>query len=101
MKTNVLKSLQRKLINILTSVQDRTLGLEAGKELITNLFGKYDECEKIMLLEQDLQSVRNFIRSKHLSAEYDGWLMREIMVEKLPVDWEDQMNDDQLDTGQE
>jgi len=101
MKFEVLKSLQRKLINILSSVQDRTLGIEVGKELITNLFQKYEESEKIMLLEQDLQSVRNFIRSKHLSAEYDGWLMREIMAEKLPDNWEDKWNDDQTQTGQE
>jgi len=105
MSNATLKSLQRKLINILTSVQTRDIGLEAAKEQITNLFEKYEEAEQIKSLEGDLLCTRSFIRSQHMSKAFSVWLNN--WYTKGPhdciseSDWEDKLHNDQTKTGQE
>tara|TARA_R110000772_G_scaffold130543_1_gene238795 strand:- start:230 stop:583 length:354 start_codon:yes stop_codon:yes gene_type:complete len=115
-KSNTLKSLQRKLINILTNVQTRTLGLEAAKEQISNLFGKYEEAEQIQTLDGTLTSAMAFITDKGLMQEAIVWMMddadaKKVIRKKLDLaeksgwvsdsDLEDFRNNDQTQTGQE
>jgi hypothetical protein len=98
MKNEEIKSLQRKVINILTNVQTKTIGLEGAKEQLTNLFGVYEESDKINRLEKRLNLCRTFIKREGLSDGFKSWYRGDTISDS---ELEDIRMNDQSNTGQE
>lgn len=105
MNSEEIKSLQVKVINVLTNVQTKTIGLECVKEQLTNLFGIYEESDKIEGLLADAACVKSYIATKKLSYELSQWKEDWALLDgddiKIMLDNDDIRMNDQSNTGQE